>query len=32
MSTYTNMFEGGYNPFDALLGLLNQEKACEEKS
>ncbi|GAB6146190.1 isocitrate/isopropylmalate family dehydrogenase [Desulfocicer niacini] len=32
MSEYVNMFEGSYNPFDALFTLLTQEKARVEKA
>lgn len=32
MSQYVNMFEGDYNPFDALATLLNQEKVRIEKA
>ncbi|MBF0468297.1 MAG: hypothetical protein HQK61_05350 [Desulfamplus sp.] len=32
MSEYLNMFEGDYNPFDALLKLLTEEKKRVEKA
>lgn len=32
MSEYVNIFEGNYNPFDALAGLLEKEKARIEKA
>ena len=32
MNAYINMFEGAYNPFDALFTLLTQEKARVEKA
>ncbi len=32
MSEYVNMFEGPYNPFDALLTLMAQEKARIDKA
>ncbi len=32
MSTYASVFEGDYNPYDALSGLLTQEKARIEKA